>query len=75
VVTWLAGNFGAPIRHGTIAPRREQRTFNSQKEAVDFAMRLNEVARRSAELYLPGGSTPVGIEIIEQMHDAQKSSQ
>jgi hypothetical protein len=54
-------------------PIRNLASFGSQREAFFFAMGLNGSIRRSAQLYLPGGPA-VGIEVIEQMHAAQKQS-
>jgi hypothetical protein len=72
VVTWLSGEFRARIHHATVAPMRERKVFDNQKEAVSFVMGLDEMARRSAELEMPGGQTVVGFLDIKRMHEDQR---
>ena len=50
VVTWERTAF-VPI--GRNPPSRERKTFDSQKEAVDFAMSLDDPQRRRVQLHLP----------------------
>jgi hypothetical protein len=72
VVTWLRADFGAPIRHNTIAQKRERNDFDSQKEAVGYAMSLEDKVRRSVEIEMPGRGAPLGLPIIKQMYETQK---
>jgi hypothetical protein len=71
-VTWSTMEMPPSGRYTKILPRLHHRTFGSQREAVSFAMGLNRSIRRSTQLLLPGGPA-VGIDVIEQMHDAQES--
>jgi len=41
--------------------------FDSQKEAVDFAMSLDHPQRRTVRLHLPGGNI-AELAVIEQMY-------
>jgi hypothetical protein len=50
---------------------RERLAFDSQNEAVDFAMSLDVPQRRTVQLHLPGGDI-AELPVIEQMHATQK---
>ena len=51
-------------------PRREHLVFGSQKEAVDFAMSLDDPQRRTVQLHLPNGDI-AKLSAIEQMYAGQ----
>ena len=63
VVTWTAS---VPIGRRNIPPSRERKTFDSQKEAVNFAISLDEPQRRTVQLHLPDGDIAY-LPRIEQM--------
>ena len=71
VVTWERTSF-LPIGGRNIGPSRERKTFDSQKEAVDFAMGLDEPQRRTVQLHLPGCGDVAELPVIELMHAAQQ---
>ena len=54
VVTWEPTAF-APVGGKNLSPAREQKTLDSQREAVHFAMGLDDAQRRTVQLYMPGG--------------------
>src|SRR5262249_32787921 len=54
VLTWARTAF-ISISRKNIPPRREEKAFDSQKEAVNFAMSLDEPQRRTVQLHLPSG--------------------
>jgi hypothetical protein len=54
VVTWERTAF-VPIGGMNIPPRRQQKAFDSQKEAINFAMSLDDAQRQTAQLHFPGG--------------------
>ena len=66
VVTWERTGF-VPIGRKNIPPSRERKTFDSQKEAVNFAMSLDDLQRRTVQLHLPDGDIAY-LPRIEQMH-------
>jgi hypothetical protein len=66
VLTWARTAF-ISIGRKNIPPRREQKAFDSQKEAVNFAMSLDHPQRRTVQLHLPGGDIAY-LPRIEQMH-------
>jgi len=72
IVSWLLVEVRHVHRGASITPKREHKSFDSQKDAVSFAICLLEPLRRSAELHMPGGQ-PVGIAVIEQMHADQQA--
>jgi hypothetical protein len=49
---------------------REHMTFDSPREAVDFAMSLDDPQRRTVQLHLPSGDI-AELPVIEQMHATQ----
>jgi hypothetical protein len=50
---------------------REHLAFDSQNEAVDFAMSLDDPQRRTVQLHLPCGDI-AELQVIERMHATQK---
>jgi hypothetical protein len=70
IVTWLAIEVRSRTPGTTAMPRQEQKTFGNQKDAVNFAMSLDEGRRRTAELHF--GGQVAGLPIIEQMYAAIK---
>jgi hypothetical protein len=66
VLTWARTAF-ISIGRKNIPPRREQKAFDSQKEAINFAMSLDVPQRRTVQLHLPGGDI-AELPIIEQMY-------
>jgi hypothetical protein len=66
VLTWARAAF-ISIGRKNVPPRREQKAFDSQKEAVNFAMSLDHPQRRTVQLHLPGGDIAY-LSRIEQMH-------
>ena len=71
VVTWERTAFVQIGRRHMRTPR-QRKTFDSQKEAVDFAMSLDEPQRRTVQLHLPGGGDIAELPVIELMHAAQQ---
>ena len=67
VVSWERTAFFVPMGGRNIQPRPEWKAFDSQKEAVNFAMRLEDTKRRTAQLHLPGGASAY-LSSIEQMY-------
>jgi hypothetical protein len=67
VLTWERIAFVPIGRRHMRMPRNERKTFNSQKEAVNFAMSLDHPQRRTVQLHLPGGDIAY-LPRIEQMH-------
>jgi hypothetical protein len=67
VLTWERTAFVPIGRRHARMPRRERKAFDSQKEAVDFAMSLDDPQRRTVQLHLPGGDI-AALPIIEQMY-------
>jgi hypothetical protein len=53
-----------------MVPRRKQKEFHDQKDAVGFAMVL-DVDRGSIQLHLPGGQI-ANFPDIERMYEAQR---
>jgi hypothetical protein len=66
VLTWARTAF-ISIGRKNIPPRREQKAFDSQREAVNFAMSLDVPQRRTVQLHLPGGDI-AELTVIEQMY-------
>jgi hypothetical protein len=66
VVTWERTALLSTGRR-KIPPSRERKTFDSQKEAVNFAMSLDKPQRRTVQLRLPGGDV-ANLAAIEQMY-------
>ena len=52
-------------------PFREHLAFDSQNEAVDFAMSLDNPQRRTVQLHLPSGDI-AELPVIERMRATQK---
>ena len=50
VVSWERTAFVVPMGGRNIQPRPERKAFDSQKEAVNFAMSLDDAKRRTAQL-------------------------
>jgi hypothetical protein len=50
---------------------REHLGFDSQNEAVDFAMSLDDPQRRTVQLHLPHGDI-AELPVIERMHATRK---
>jgi hypothetical protein len=69
VLTWARAAFIAISRNS--ARLRERLVFDSQKQAIDFAMSLDEPQRQTVQLYLPNGDI-ADLPVIEQMYAAQK---
>jgi hypothetical protein len=66
VVTWERTALLSTGRR-KIPPSRERKTFNSQREAVNFAMSLDEPQRQTVQLPLPGRGVAY-LAAIEQMY-------
>jgi hypothetical protein len=66
VLTWARAAF-ISIGRKNVPPCREQKAFDSQKEAVIFAMSLDVPQRRTVQLHLPGGDI-AELTVIEQMY-------
>ena len=66
VLTWARTAF-ILIGRKNIPPRREQKAFDSQKEAINFSMSLDVSQRRTVQLHLPGGDI-AELPIIERMY-------
>jgi hypothetical protein len=66
VVTWEHTAF-APVGGRNLPPRRQQQAFNSLREAVNFAMSLDDAQRSTVQIHLPGGEI-VYLASIEGMH-------
>jgi hypothetical protein len=69
VLTWARAAFIAISRNS--ARLRERLVFDSLKQAIDFAMSLDEPQRQTVQLYLPNGDI-ADLPAIEQMYTAQK---
>jgi hypothetical protein len=65
VVTWQRATF-APIGAQNIPAANGQKACDSQREAVIFAMNLDDAQRQTARLHFPGGEI-VELPVIEQM--------
>jgi hypothetical protein len=66
VVTWERTALLSTGRR-KIPPSRERKTFDSQREAVNFAMSLDDPQRRWVQLHLPDGDVAY-LSRIEQMY-------
>jgi hypothetical protein len=66
VLTWARTAF-ISISRKNIPPRREEKAFDSQKEAVNFAMSLDVPQRRTVQLHLPDGDI-AELLVVEQMY-------
>jgi hypothetical protein len=49
-------------------PPPNHKAFDSQREAVHFAMGLTDAERRTAQLHLPGGGEPAYFASIDAMY-------
>ena len=67
VVSWERAAFFVPMGGRNIQPRPEWKAFDNQKEAVNFAVSLEDTKRRTAQLHLPGGDSAY-LPSIEQMY-------
>jgi hypothetical protein len=67
VVGWERAPFFVPMGGRNIQPRPEWKAFDNQKEAVNFAVTLEDTKRRTAQLHLPGGDCAY-LPSIEQMY-------
>ncbi len=65
VVTWRRAIF-SPIGAQNIPSARGQQACESQREAVNFAMGLDDAQRQTSRLQFPSGET-VELPVIEQM--------
>ena len=65
VVSWERAAFFVPMGGRNIQPRPEWKAFD--KEAVNFAVSLEDTKRRTAQLHLPGGDSAY-LPSIEQMY-------
>ena len=66
VLSWARIAF-VPMGGRNIQPRLERKTFDSQKEAINFAMSLDYAQRRTVQLHMPDGDVAYPPS-IEQMH-------
>ena len=73
VVTWKRAAF-APIGAQNIAAAPVQKACDGQREAVFFAMSLDDAQRRTARLHSPSGET-VEFPAIEQMWAAYQTDE
>jgi hypothetical protein len=71
VVTWKRASF-APIGAQNIPAAVAQKACDSQREAVFFAMSLDDAQRRMARLHSPSGEI-VAFPVIEQMWSAYQT--
>jgi hypothetical protein len=69
VLTWARAAFITLSRNGLRL--RERMAFDSQNQAIDFAMSLDKPQRKTVQLYLPNGDI-ADLPVIEQMYAAQK---
>lgn len=67
VVTWERTALVPIGRKKIPLSRRERKTFDSQKEAVNFAISLDEPQQRTVQLHLPDGDIAY-LPRIEQMY-------
>ena len=70
VLTWARAAF-ITISRRNGALLRERLAFDSQNQAIDFAMSLDSPQRQTVQLYLPNGDI-ADLPVIEQMYAAQK---
>ena len=73
VVTWKRAAF-APIGAQNIPAAPVQKACDGQREAVFFAMSLDDAQRRTARLHSPSGKT-VEFPAIEQMWAAYQTDE
>ena len=73
VVTWKRAAF-APIGAQNIPAALVQKACDGQREAVFFAMSLDDAQRRTARLHSPSGET-VEFPAIEQMWAAYQTDE
>jgi len=73
VVSWECAAFFVPMGGRNIQPRPERKAFDNQKEAVNFAVSLEDTKRRTAQLHLPGGDS-ASLPSIEQMYARYQES-
>jgi hypothetical protein len=66
ILTWARTAF-ISISRKNIPPPLEHAAFDSQTEAVKFAMSLDYPQRRTVRLHLPGGDI-AELAVIEQMY-------
>ena len=66
VVTWQRANFAAPIGAQNIPAAHAHKACHSQREAVIFAMSLDDAQRLTARLHFPSGEI-AELPVIEQM--------
>jgi len=65
LVTWQRATF-APIGAQNIPAAHARKACDSQREAVIFAMNLDDAQRQTAQLNLPSGEI-LELPVIEQM--------
>ena len=68
VLTWARTAF---VSFGRKMPFREHMLFDSEREAVDFAMSLDDPQRRTAQLHMPDGNV-AELPAIERMYAIHK---
>ena len=71
VLTWARIAFVPIFSRKSVPPPREHMAFDSQKEAIDFAMSLDDAQRQTVQLHLPGGDI-AELSVVQRMHAAQK---
>ena len=71
VLTWARIAFIPIFNRKDIPQPRELMAFDSQEEAIDFAMSLDDPQRQTAQLQLPGGDI-AELLVIQQMYATQK---
>ena len=71
VLTWARIAFIPIFSRKNIPQPRERIAFDSQKEAVDFAMSLDDPQRQTVQLHLPGGDI-AELLVIQKMYATQK---
>jgi hypothetical protein len=70
VLTWARAAF-ITIGRKDSARLRERLEFDSEEEAIGFAMNLDDPQRQAVQLYLPSGDI-ADLPVIEKMQVAQK---
>jgi hypothetical protein len=73
ILTWARTAF-ISISRKNIPPPLEHAVFDSQTEAVNFAMSLDHPQRRTVRLHLPGGDI-AELAVIEQMYAQHQKNQ
>jgi hypothetical protein len=71
VLTWARVAFVPVFVHKNNPPPTEHMAFDSQKDAVDFAMSLDNPQRQTAQLHLPCGDI-ADLRTIQEMYATKK---